>query len=86
MVDTRARFHVPSVYGDEVTVESCVPGFRRSAFDVEHRLLKADGAVGVEGFETRVWTGRGAESDRIRSVPIPEESVPIPEEVVAAFA
>jgi 4-hydroxybenzoyl-CoA thioesterase len=78
MVDTRAKFSVPSAHGDEVTIESRVTAFRRSAFDVEHRLLKADGAVGVEGFETRVWTGRDAESGRIRSVPIPQE-------VIAAF-
>jgi 4-hydroxybenzoyl-CoA thioesterase len=75
MVDTRAKFLVPSAYGDEVTIESRVTAFRRSAFDVEHRLLKADGAVGVEGFETRVWAGRDAESGRIRSVPIPDEVV-----------
>lgn len=79
MVDTRARFSLPSAYGDEVTIESRVTSFRRSAFDVEHRLLKADGAVGVEGFETRVWTARDAATGRMRSAPIPPE-------VVAAFA
>ena len=78
MVDTRAKFQIPSAYGDEVTIETRVTAFRRSSFDVEHRLLKADGALGVEGFETRVWTARDAEG-RIRSAPIPPE-------VVAAFA
>ncbi|WP_237212961.1 acyl-CoA thioesterase [Falsiroseomonas oryziterrae] len=79
MVDTRARFHVPSAYGDEVTIESRVTAFRRSSFDVVHRLLKQDGTLGVEGFETRVWTARDAETGRIRSAPIPAE-------VIAAFA
>jgi 4-hydroxybenzoyl-CoA thioesterase len=80
MVDTRAKFAVPSAYGDEVVVESRVTAFRRSSFDVEHRLLKADGALGVEGFETRVWTARDKDDPkRIRSAPIPEE-------VIAAFA
>jgi 4-hydroxybenzoyl-CoA thioesterase len=80
MVDTRAKFHIPSAYGDEVAIESRVTAFRRSSFDVAHRLLKADGALGVEGFETRVWTGRDPENPgRIRSVAIPAE-------VVAAFA
>lgn len=79
MVDTRAKFHIPAVYGDEVVIESRVTAFRRSSFDVAHRLLKADGALGVEGFETRVWTVREAEGGRIRSAPIPEE-------VTAAFA
>lgn len=78
MVDTRAKFHIPSAYGDEATIESRVTAFRRSSFDVHHRLLKADGALGVEGFETRVWTARDPESGRIRSAPIPPE-------VVAAF-
>ncbi|WP_137180550.1 thioesterase family protein [Roseomonas sp. AR75] len=79
MVDTRATFSIPSAYGDEVIIESRVTAFRRSAFDVQHRLLKADGALGVEGFETRVWTVRDPESGRIRSAPIPEA-------VIAAFA
>ena len=80
MVDTRASFSIPSAYGDEVVIESRVTAFRRSSFDVQHRLLKADGAVGVEGFETRVWTARDpADPARIRATPIPAE-------VVAAFA
>ncbi|WP_270935754.1 acyl-CoA thioesterase [Falsiroseomonas oryzae] len=73
MVDTRAKFHVPSAYGDQVAIESRVTAFRRSSFDVEHRLLKADGTLGVEGYETRVWTARDGETGRIRSAPIPPE-------------
>ncbi len=80
MVDTRASFSIPSAYGDEVVIESRVTAFRRSSFDIHHRLLKADGALGVEGFETRVWTARDpADPARIRATPIPAE-------VVAAFA
>jgi 4-hydroxybenzoyl-CoA thioesterase len=80
MVDTRAKFSVPSEHGDEVVIVSRVTAFRRSSFDVHHLLLKADGAMGVEGFETRVWTARDpTEPARIRSVPIPAE-------VAAAFA
>jgi 4-hydroxybenzoyl-CoA thioesterase len=80
MVDTRARFLAPSRFGEEVAIESRVAAFRRSSFDVAHRLLRADGTLGVEGFETRVWAARHPEDpDRIRGVPVPEE-------VVAAFA
>lgn len=79
MVDTRATFRVPSAYGDAVVIESRVTAFRRSSFDVSHRLLRPDGAVGVEGFETRVWTARDAETGRIGAAPIAAE-------VVAAFA
>lgn len=78
MVDTRATFRVPSAYGDAVVIESRVTAFRRSSFDVAHRLLRPDGALGVEGFETRVWTARDATSGRIGAVPIPPE-------VLAAF-
>jgi 4-hydroxybenzoyl-CoA thioesterase len=79
MVDTRGKFSVPSAYGDEVVVESRITAFRRSSFDVEHRLLKADGALGVEGFETRVWVARDPNN------PKGIKAAPIPAEVVAAF-
>lgn len=73
MVDTRARFLIPSSFGDILTVESRVTAFRRSSLDVEHRVLKA-GALAIEGFETRVWTGRDPETpERLRSVAIPQE-------------
>ncbi|MGG5821497.1 acyl-CoA thioesterase [Falsiroseomonas sp. HW251] len=78
MVDTRAKFHVPSAYGDEVVIESRVAAFRRSSFDVEHRLVRPGAVLGVEGFETRVWTVKDEEG-RIRSAPLPAE-------LVAAFA
>jgi 4-hydroxybenzoyl-CoA thioesterase len=79
MVDTRATFRVPSAYGDAVVIESRVTAFRRSSFDVAHRLLRPDGALGVEGFETRVWTARDTATGRIGARPIAPE-------VVAAFA
>jgi 4-hydroxybenzoyl-CoA thioesterase len=53
MVDTRAKFTIPSKYGDDVVITSRVLEFRASSFDVEHVILK-DGARAVEGFETRV--------------------------------
>jgi len=75
MVDTRARFIMPSWFGDEVVIETAVTEFRRSSFDIRHRLLKA-GELAVEGFETRVWTGVDPDNpDRIRSRPIPTEVI-----------
>ena len=75
MVDTRARFIVPAKFGDDVVIESVVKEFRRSSFDMEHRLTK-DGALAVEGFETRVWAARDpSDPTRIKSVPIPEEII-----------
>ena len=76
MVDTRARFMVPSRFGDEVTIETTITEIKRSSFQITHLLKKADGALGVEGFETRVWTGRDpADPAKIRSQPIPAEVI-----------
>jgi 4-hydroxybenzoyl-CoA thioesterase len=75
MVDTRARFLIPSRFEDELTIESTVTEFRRSSFDVHHRMLK-NSALAVEGFETRVWTVRDADDpERLRSQPIPAEVI-----------
>jgi 4-hydroxybenzoyl-CoA thioesterase len=75
MVDTRAKFYIPSKFEDELTVESTVIEFRRSSFDVRHRMLK-NGDLAVEGFETRVWTVRDAgDPERLRSAKIPAEVI-----------
>ena len=73
MVDTRAKFYIPSKYGDDVTIETTVTAFRRSSFDVHHRLMKGD-KLAVEGFETRVWVARDPENpEGIKALPIPAE-------------
>jgi 4-hydroxybenzoyl-CoA thioesterase len=73
LVETRARFRVPTRFGDEVAIETALVECGRSSFKVEHRLTKA-GALAVEGFETRVWVVRPADDrTRIRSQPIPPE-------------
>jgi 4-hydroxybenzoyl-CoA thioesterase len=78
MVDTRAKFFIPSRFEDELVVESTVLEFRRSSFDVYHRILK-NGMLAVEGFETRVWTIRDSDNPDIL------KSQPIPAEVIASF-
>ena len=78
MVDTRSKFYIPSRYGEEVVIESTITEFRRSSFDVHHRLLKGDD-LAVEGFETRVWVGEDPEN------PGGIKSKPIPEAVLRAF-
>ena len=75
MVDTRAIFRKPSSYGDEIVIETEIAAFRRSSFDVKHRLMR-DGELGVEGFETRVWAVSDPEAKNgIRGEPIPQEVV-----------
>ncbi len=49
--------------------------FRRSSFDVQHRLM-VGGELAVEGSETRVWATRDKDDpSRIRSKPIPAEVI-----------
>ncbi len=73
LVETRAKFLLPTRFGDDVTLESTVTELRRSSFSIRHRLSKA-GELAVEGNETRVWTGFDPEHPgRIKSQPIPED-------------
>ena len=71
LVDAGARFLAPARFGDVVEMTSQVSEFRRSSFDVEHRLFVA-GAVAVEGRETRVWAAPDpADPSKMKSQPIP---------------
>lgn len=75
MVDTRAKFSLPTRFGDDVMIETTVTELRRSSFDIHHKLTK-DGVLAVEGFETRVWVGRDpADPDKIKATPLPAEVV-----------
>jgi 4-hydroxybenzoyl-CoA thioesterase len=77
MIDTRARFLMPTRYGDDVQVETSIE-FGTSSFNVQHRLRK-DGDLAVEGFETRVWVVQHPDD------PTRMKSQPIPREVIAKF-
>ena len=73
MVDTGARFIIPSRWGDTITIESHVSEWRRSSFDIKHRVLRGDD-LAIEAWETRVWVGRHPDDpERIKSQPVPEE-------------
>jgi 4-hydroxybenzoyl-CoA thioesterase len=75
LVETRAKFLAPCRYGDMVEITSTVARLGRSSFDVAHRLVNG-GKLAVEGFETRVWTGRDPDDPaRIKAEPIPLEIV-----------
>ncbi len=77
-VATRARFLIPSSFGDDVVIESAITEIGRSSFSLTHRLTK-DGALAVEGFDTRAWVVRDP------SRPGGLRAVPLPDEVVARF-
>jgi 4-hydroxybenzoyl-CoA thioesterase len=73
LVDAGARFHAPARFGDIVELISEVKEFRRSSFDVEHRLMIGD-ALAVDGRETRVWAVRdAADLSQIKALPVPAE-------------
>ena len=73
MVDTRARFSVPSRWGERITVHSRIARWGRTSFDVEHRVTKGE-VLALEAWETRVWAARHPDDpDRIRGQEIPAE-------------
>ena len=73
LVDAGARFLAPARFGDDVELSSHIREFRRSSFDVEHRLSVGT-TVAVEGHETRVWATRNpADPSKMKSHPIPAE-------------
>jgi 4-hydroxybenzoyl-CoA thioesterase len=75
LVDARARFIHPIAFSDDITIETEVLEFRRSSFDMQHRLSK-NGELAVEGFETRVWVGcHPGDPARMKSQPIPQEII-----------
>jgi 4-hydroxybenzoyl-CoA thioesterase len=75
VVETGARFFLPTRFGDEVIVESRIAKIGRSSFEVHHRLSK-DGRLAVEGSEIRVWVRRqGPEARNIKAHPIPDDVV-----------
>ncbi|WP_439372878.1 acyl-CoA thioesterase [Bradyrhizobium sp. DASA03120] len=75
MVDTRAKFYIPSTYGDWITIETRIESIKRSSFEVKHNVYKGD-SLAIEGFETRVLVGRDpANPDKLKSAPFPAEMI-----------
>jgi 4-hydroxybenzoyl-CoA thioesterase len=75
LVNVKARFIVPSTFGDELRAESTVMEFRRSSFVLRHQYFK-DQVLAVEGIETRVWAGLDPQDPkRMKSRPLPPEVI-----------
>jgi 4-hydroxybenzoyl-CoA thioesterase len=79
VVQARAQFLSPAKFGDDVIAETSIGEFRRSSFDVHHRVSNGDRPA-VEGFETRVWVARDPDD------PAKLKAKPIPQDVIDAFA
>ena len=74
LANTHVRFLIPTTFGDDVTIESTIVEFRRSSFDVRHRLLK-HGKLAVEGADTRVWAKVDPASGRLKGEPVPHDVI-----------
>ena len=75
LVDVRLACRKAVKFGDDIEVASRVAAFRRSSFDVDHRI-SVDGELAVEGGETRVWAVRGKESpEKISARTIPADVI-----------
>jgi 4-hydroxybenzoyl-CoA thioesterase len=75
LVDVRLDCRKTVRFGDEIEIASRVAEFRRSSFDVEHRVLSG-GELAVLGGETRVWAVRNKDNpEKISARPLPDEVV-----------
>lgn len=75
MVDTQAKFYIASTHGDWITIESRIESFKRSSFEVTHKVFKGK-ALAIEAFETRVLVGRDPnDPGKLKSAAVPAEIV-----------
>ena len=71
LVDAKARFLKPAQFNDVAEIASEVSEFRRSSFEVTHRIT-IDGQLAVEGTETRVWAARDPDDlAKLKGIAIP---------------
>jgi 4-hydroxybenzoyl-CoA thioesterase len=71
LVGAQARIVTPVAFGDAIEILSNVSDFRRSSFNVQHRILRA-GELVIEGGETRVWAAADKDDpSKLKSRPIP---------------
>jgi 4-hydroxybenzoyl-CoA thioesterase len=78
LVDARARFFKPAKFNDVAEIASEVSEFRRSSFEVRHRIT-IGGELAVEGSETRVWAAQDPDD------PVKLKGLPIPAAVIERF-
>jgi 4-hydroxybenzoyl-CoA thioesterase len=73
LVETHARYILPSRFRDELEIESRITEWHAKTFKVSHTVHNA-GKVAVEGYEMRVWIGPHPDDpERMKAYPIPTE-------------
>ena len=78
LVEVNAQFLAAVRFGDVMDMTSQVSEFRRSSFEVEHRISVGE-ELAVVGREKRVWVIRN------RADPLIIKARPIPPEVIRRF-
>ena len=73
IVEAKARFLSPSMFRDEIVVESEITEWNDKTFKISHAVLNK-GQRAVEGYEIRAWVVRLAKDpSRLKAVAIPAE-------------
>ena len=75
LVEVNAQFLAAVRFGEVMEMTSQIREFRRSSFEVEHRI-SVGAALAVTGIEKRVWVIRNtADPSIIKAMPIPAEII-----------
>jgi 4-hydroxybenzoyl-CoA thioesterase len=73
IIEAKARFIAPSMFRDEIVVETHISKWSDKTFELSHAVLNR-GVRAVEGYEIRVWAQkRPDDPSRLKAVPIPQE-------------
>lgn len=72
MLETGAKFMIPSRFGEEIVIETTISDFGRSSFSIRHRVLKGD-AVAIEATEKRAMVHVDPATGKLKSCPMPAE-------------
>lgn len=73
IVEANAKFVRPSMFRDEIVVESKITKWNDKTFVVGHQIFNR-GELAVDGYEVRVWSQRRTDDPtRLRAASIPPE-------------
>ncbi len=78
LVEVKASFSRPSVFRDELVIESSITKWWTKTFQVDHAVYNR-GSIAVQGYEVRAW----CKADPLD--PHGLGSFPVPPEIKAAF-
>lgn len=74
LVETGTKYKNASKHGSELELHSWVEEWGTKSLLVKHKVIHADGAEALQGFERRVWAVADPDSDKgMRAEAIPEE-------------